>query len=73
MAEEEDGMVSSFEMSYHYTDRELIRRKMNQMSVMAKDILEQIITRGMTEAEMVRAVYDFLTLNLTYTNEKYQI
>ena len=42
------------------------------MSAMAKDILEQIITRGMTEAEMVRAVYDFLTLNLTYTNEKYQ-
>ena len=59
-------------MSYHYNDRDLIRRKMNQMSAMAKDILEQIITKGMTEAEMVRAVYDFLTLNLTYTNEKYQ-
>ena len=68
----EDGIVGSFEMSYHYNDRDLIRRKMNQMSAMAKDILEQIITRGMTEAEMVRAVYDFLTLNLTYTNEKYQ-
>lgn len=68
----EDGTVFSFEMSYHYNDRDLIRRKMNQMSAMAKDILEQIITRGMTEAEMVRAVYDFLTLNLTYTNEKYQ-
>ena len=68
----EDGIVVSFELSYHYTDRELIRRKMNQMSAMAKDILEETITKGMTEAEMVRAVYDFLTLNLTYTNKKYQ-
>lgn len=68
----EDGIFLSFELAYHYNDRELIQRKMNQMVAMTKDILSQIIIRGMTESEMVRAVYDFLTLNLTYTNEKYR-
>lgn len=57
--------ADEFTMYYNYSDQNEFETKVNE-------IISQNITSEMTTNEKIKAIYDYLILNVTYDNEGYQ-